>query len=156
MLRGNNKRRLFSYPADYRRFLGYLERALTSHRLPLHALVLMANHMHLLVTPPTVEALSGFVKRFAHPYALYRNRRRGGTGKLFEERYKAIPVTDEIYLATLTTYIELNPVRAGYVEEPFAYPWSTYALQVGVDGSAIPRRLWAPSDWYLALGNNRA
>jgi putative transposase len=154
MLRGNNKRRLFSYGPDYRKFLKYVDDALAGFACVMHALVLMSNHLHMLVTPASCDALAGFVQSFAQRYAQYRNLRRGGTGKLFEQRYHAIPVLNELYLAVVTAYIELNPVRGGCVDEPFAYPWSTYPLHVGVPGGVIPPRLWTPSDWYLSLGTN--
>jgi len=153
MLRGNNRRRLFSYQPDYRRMLGFIEDALSLYPVLLHALVLMANHLHLIVTPAGAPALAGFVKSFAQRYAQYRNRRRGSTGKLFEQRYLSKTVPDERYLATLTAYVELNPVRAGLAEDPFAYPWSTYPLHAGLAGGMVPPRMWTPSDWYLSLGD---
>ena len=33
----------------------------------------------------------------------------------------------EQYLLTVMRYIELNPVRAGWVAHPRDYPWSSYA-----------------------------
>jgi putative transposase len=154
MLRGNNKRRLFSYAPDYRRMIGYFVDALKEHPVILHALVLMANHLHALLTPATVDDLSRFVHPIAQRYAQYRNRRRGGTGKVFEERFIAIPVTNEQYLATLTGYIELNPVRAGRVDDPLGWPWSTYALHAG-SAAGVPSYIWTPSDWYKSLGADR-
>jgi putative transposase len=35
-------------------------------------------------------------------------------------------VDDEYYFLTVSRYIELNPVRAGMVEHPAEYPWSSY------------------------------
>lgn len=152
ILRGNNKRRLFSYPPDYRRLLGFIGDALPQFGLLLHALVLMSNHLHALVTPHAVGDLARFVQSIAQRHAQYRNRVRGGTGKLFEQRYIAIPVTTDEYLATLTAYIELNPVRAGRADDPAGYPWSTYGLHAGTDGGAVWPGLWTPTDWYLSLG----
>ncbi len=95
MLRGNNKRRLFSYAPDYRRMIGMISDALRQRLVFLHALVLMSNHLHALVTPYDSDALAAFVHPFAQRYAQYRNRRRGRPGKVFEERYQAIPVPNQ-------------------------------------------------------------
>jgi putative transposase len=117
----------------------------------------MANHVHDLTTPPSVEMASKCVARFAQRYAQLRNAQRGGSGKLFEQRFYSKPVADDGYLLRATIYIDANPVRAGLVTDPLDYPWSTYALHAGVARrSGIPVSLWTPSPWYLSLGATRS
>jgi putative transposase len=41
-------------------------------------------------------------------------------------------VQNELYLLELYQKIELNPVRAGMVEEPSAYSWSSYSIDVNI------------------------
>lgn len=41
-------------------------------------------------------------------------------------RYRSCLVQSEKYLLALYRYIELNPVRAGMVQEPSEYSWSSY------------------------------
>jgi len=60
---------------------------------------------------------------------LYFNFRYQRTGTLWEGRYKSCLVQEEIYLLELYRYIELNPVRAGIVEQPSDYVWSSYAIK---------------------------
>jgi putative transposase len=65
------------------------------------------------------------------------------TGTLWEGRYKASMVDTESYFLTCHRYIELNPVRAGLVEHPSDYPWSShryYALGLS-DGLVIEHPL---------------
>jgi putative transposase len=153
ILRGNNKRRLFSYPHEYNRFLYAIGRALRPAKCLLHALVLMTNHVHLIVTPMSATALGFFVKTFGQRYAQQRNARRHASGRLFEERYHSAPILSERQLAVTTAYVELNPVRAGMVEDPMDYQWSTYRLHAGHHtGSAVSPFLWTPSCWYQSLG----
>lgn len=157
ILRGNNRRRLFSYPRCYRRFLVELERASEVHACAVHGLALLTNHTHLTVTPPSQEALSRFVKRFAQRYAVHRNQERGATGKLFEQRFYCKPAQNELHLARLLPYIELNPERAGLVGHLSEHPWSTYWFHVGEpERAAISRSLWTPSEWWLSLGTDDA
>ena len=152
---GNNRRTLFSYSTDYKKFIDFLEKALELQGCSMHAMTLMRNHVHLLVTPTGMEDLSRFVKAFAQRYALYRNRRRGGSGKLFQQRYTSKPVLDERYLATVQVYIEINAWRAGTVAEPRDHHWSTFSIHAGhPELSKIPLRLWTPSPWYLGLGDD--
>lgn len=153
--RANNRRRLFSYPDDYATFLWHLGRASDEHEVSVHALSLMANHVHVLATPPSVTATSRWVAQFAQRYAQIRNGRRGGTGKLFEERYYSKPVDTEEYLMTVTLYIEANPVRGGIVDDAIDYRWSTYALHAGAaERSAVAPSSWVPTQWYVALGSS--
>jgi putative transposase len=156
ILRGNNRRRIFSFPIDYATFLRYLDDALVLHRCALHALALMTNHVHLVVTPSDTDGLTKLVHRVGMRYAQHRNRERDGTGKLFESRFRSFPILGDGQLAVVMAYVELNPVRAGMRDDPI-YRWSTYALHVGRgDEASVPRRIWTPSTWYRALGDSPA
>ena len=53
------------------------------------------------------------------------------TGSLWEGRFKSSLVDSEGYLLTCHRYIECNPVRAGMVAQPGAYPWSSHAHYAG-------------------------
>lgn len=157
ILRGNNRRRLFCYRGCYFRFLGYLREALETTGCRLHAVALMGNHVHLVITPPDAAALSACIGRTAQRYAAHHNRARGGTGKLFEERFTAIPVRDEAQLATLLAYVDLNPVRAGLAASPDDYAWTTYRSHAGLlEEEAALRAIWTSHDWYLGLGATAA
>ena len=154
IIRGNNRRRLFSYANCYLRFLRYVGDALVRHPCSMNALVLMANHVHMIVTPAESEALGAFVKSFSQRYAVMRNRERRSSGKLFEERFKSSIIRDDMHLATVTAYIEMNPVRAGICANPDEFAWSTYRLHAdGQLTSKIPADLWTPSPWYDSLGD---
>jgi putative transposase len=55
--------------------------------------------------------LSEFMRRFNITYTSYYNRRHKRVGHLYQGRYKSILVDKESYLAILSRYIHLNPVR---------------------------------------------
>ena len=155
VLRGNNRRNLFSYSKDRVQFLYYLLRATKATQCRVHALALMTNHIHLLITPPSIAALSDCVRSCAHRYAMHRNREREGSGKLFEARFDSKPVCDDAYAAVVTAYIDLNAERAGLGAR--LTPWTTHAFHVGWPlETRIPEVLWTPSDWYLSLASDRA
>lgn len=152
MLRGNNRRRLFSFNSDFRRFLVLLERALPKADASLQALCLMANHVHLVVTPRHAASLALLVQRTAQAYARYRNDARETSGKLFEERFFSRALVDDLQLAICTAYVELNPVRAGVVEAPEHYRWSTYRVHAGLEAKMwVPRAMLSVSPWYQGL-----
>ena len=116
--RGNNRRTLFSYPRERRTFLRILREQVQKTDCALHAICLMTNHIHLLITPPTVEAMSFCMKITLQRHAQRRNTNRGASGKLFEQRFDSEPVTDTRQLAATQMYIEANPIRAGIARDP--------------------------------------
>lgn len=90
----------------------------------LHAYVVMANHVHLLITPRVeVSQLMQSLKRFT---AREGNRMLGLTGQPFwqDESYDRL-VRDETEFQRTARYIEMNPVKAGIVSKPDDFPWSS-------------------------------
>jgi putative transposase len=82
-------------------------------------------------------------------YVRYFNFNYKRTGTLWEGRFKSCLVQEENYLMQLYRYIELNPVRAGIVEQPPDYVWSSYPINALGKAS----ELCTPHPLYLALGN---
>lgn len=126
IVRGINREPIFYDDADYRYYLNKLKEAIDKHNCGIHAYVLMANHVHLLLTPKTERGISKAIQMLGRYYVQYFNYTYGRTGSLWEGRYKSTLVDTEQYLLTCCRYIELNPVRAGMVEHPSEYPWSSY------------------------------
>jgi putative transposase len=156
IVRGNNRRRLFSFNWEKDFFQTLLAEASAEFGCPIHALALMDNHSHLVATPPSKDAASGFVHSFAQRYAQHRNKVRGSTGKLFEREFVSYPILTEAYLAQKIAYVDFNAVHHGMCHNPADYPWTTYGLHVGrAEVSRIRPALRTPSDWYLGLGEQR-
>lgn len=86
----------------------------------------MTNHVHILATPESETALPKTMQSIGRRYVQYFNHSYDRTGTLWEGRYKATLIDSEQYLLTCMRYIELNPVRAGMVDHPGDYPWSSY------------------------------
>ena len=155
VLRGNNRRRLFSTTGDYHLFHYFLADALRRHGCALHALTLMSHHVQMLLTPREPTSLSSCVKAFAQRYAQVRNDKRGASGRLFEPAFFSCPVLTEAQVAIVTAHIHANPVRAGCVGDALDYQWSTHGLHMCAPArSGIHVELWTPSRWYLSLADD--
>jgi putative transposase len=126
MQRGTNRSKLFGRGADYARFCTDLMTACDRHGCLIHAYVFMTNHVHLLMTPTNAIGISRVMQYVGGRYAQYFNRRYERTGALWEGRYRAIAIDSDRYLFACYRYIERNPVRAGMVEDPEDYAWSSY------------------------------
>lgn len=146
--RGNNRQACFYRDVDYQAYLDWLHQYAV--RCHIHAYVLMTNHVHLLLTPGTDEATGDLMKRLGQPYVQYVNRTYRRSGTLWEGRFRSCPANEEAYLLACYRYIELNPVRAGIVEHPAEYRWSSYRR----NAQGEPSRMLASHAVYEALGSN--
>jgi len=149
ILRGNNRQVIFSGESDMRRMLSLLEEHSMVQGVDVHAYVLMGNHLHLLLTPRRDGALSLMMQSVGRSYVRAFNQAHGRTGTLWEGRYRSSVIQTERYLLTCMAYIDLNPVRAGMVEAPENYPWSSHAHYIG----RLHQRLLTPPALYWELGN---
>ncbi len=75
--------------------------------------------------------LSEFMKTLLQRFTRWFNRAHQRSGTLWEERYKSVIVESGTAARTMAAYIDLNPVRAGMVEDPAEYRWSSYGEAVG-------------------------
>ncbi len=100
------------------------------HHYDLHAFVVMANHVHALITPkaPAPKLLN----RLKGSTARRANQMLGLTGRTFwqDESYDRW-VRNDTEFQRIRAYIEENPVRAGLVAAPEDYPWSSAGLKPG-------------------------
>lgn len=148
--RGHNREPCFFCEEDYQAYLHWLGEALIKERCALHAFALMTNHVHLLVTPEHAEAVPRLVIALGRRYVQYINTTYRRTGTLWDSRYKSSLIEAESYLLACQRYIELNPVRAGMVDDPAHYRWTSYRHN-GL-GQANP--YVTPHPLYLALGGD--
>ncbi len=82
--------------------------------------------------------VSLFVKELKERFSRWFNKQNGRRGTLWMDRFKSVCVDGEAALATMAAYIDLNPVRAGIVDDPMRYEWSGYGEAIA--GSKRARR----------------
>jgi len=148
IVRGNNREPVFVTDEDCLFYLEKLADGAEKHQCDIHAYVLMTNHLHLLVTPRTEPGLGKLMQYLGRYFVQYFNYQYQRTGTLWEGRYKSTLIDSDAYLLTCQRYIELNPVRAGMVDHPGKYPWSSYAANATGKAHSIV----TPHGLYYALG----
>ena len=138
MARGNRREDIYVDDEDRRFFLGTLAEACGMTGWLVHGWVLMSNHYHLCIETPEANLVAG-MQWLQNTVTRRFNVRHRKWGRLFGDRYKAVPVEDGSgYGRALLDYIHLNPVRAGIIsarrkESVMEYPWSSVAA-----GYALP------------------
>jgi putative transposase len=82
------------------------------------------------------EFMHELKQRFTEWYNATHGRKGGGT--FWSDRFKSVLVEGRCKpLSTVAAYIDLNPVRAGMVEDPKDYRWCGYAA--GLSGVGLAR-----------------
>ncbi len=102
--------------------------AIARHVPRIEALVLMPDHVHLLAEADAARPLSIAMRA----WAFRRNRLRGEAGAVWSHEPHARPVADARHARRAERYIYLNPVRAGLVDDPLAWPFSTLRDALGL------------------------
>jgi len=90
----------------------------------LHAFVVMANHVHLLITPKV--SVARITKGIKGASARQANRILGRIGNYFwqEESFDHW-IRNASEFERVRMYIECNPVTAGLAKKPEEFPWSS-------------------------------
>ena len=130
--RGTNGQRIFFADIDHKAYLQLLAATREEACVRILAWCLMTNHVHLVVIPEAADSLATLLRRVHGRYAQMLNARRSRTGHLFQNRYFSCPL-EKTHLWRALAYVERNPVRAGMVERPEQYRWSSAAIHVGLE-----------------------
>ena len=89
-----------------------LEKKRKQKRIPIveiHAFALMPNHFHLILREIVAGGISFFMQRMSG-YSRYFNKQYKREGVLFESRFKAVHIKDNIQLNNAFVYVHTNPI----------------------------------------------
>jgi putative transposase len=129
--RGTGGQPVFLTDADRKAYLRLFSKTREDAGVRLLAWCLMTNHVHLIVVPETESSLEILLRRVHGRYAQMLNARMSRTGHLWQNRYFSCALEGK-HLRRALAYVERNPVRAGMVERPEDYPWSSAAVHLGL------------------------
>ena len=123
--RGNRKQNIFITEKHRHSFINYVADAKNKYKTKVLMYCLMGNHYHMVIQNSDNQ-MSEFMKsinqRFAHLFNALDNK----PGRVFQDRFKSIHVSNLTYLSTLFAYIHLNPVKDNFTRKPEDWKWSSY------------------------------
>lgn len=128
--RGINKQQIFHTEQDYKFFLDRLLVLKKKYDHSLYAFCLMPNHFHLSIQTRKIT-ISKIMASLGTSYSMHYNRTYNHFGPLFQNRFKSILVENDAYFVKLSQYIYLNPQKAGIVDNPLSYPYSSIREALG-------------------------
>ncbi len=124
MLRGANRQEIFHDTQDNARFLETLKKYKIESEIKVYGWCLMGNHVHLLLQEGK-EDLAVTMKRIGVSYVSFYNLKYKTTGHLFQDRYRSENIENDGQLLAVVRYIHQNPIKAGIVNKPEDWKWSS-------------------------------
>lgn len=104
--------------------LDILSEEIRRFKIELYAYCIMDNHYHLILKNNNLrmsDCMRNVNGRFAR---MYRDL-HGGSGYIFEGRFYSTIIQNWIYMKNAVLYVLRNPERAGIVQNPFEYQYSS-------------------------------
>jgi putative transposase len=142
---------LFECPRDYDAFVDIVVQGLRQSNVKIIAYCLMPNHWHFVVICERIAHLSKWMHWVESTHANRWNGAHGtrGTGAVYQDRFKAVPVQKNRSVVRVCRYVERNALRSGLVGSSELWRWSSlYAtcnncVVIPLDEWPIPR----PDNW---------
>jgi putative transposase len=85
----------------------------------------MPNHFHFVIEPSDERALSRFMQWLLTSHVRRYHRHYGGSGHVWQGRFKSFPIQRDEHLVTVLRYVLQNPVRAGLCGSAREWGWSS-------------------------------
>lgn len=104
----------------------------------LYGFCIMPEHLHLIIHPFGKYDFSYIMKMLKGGFARKINKINGGEGKIWQKGFYDECILDTLTLIKKLEYIHNNPMKAGLVNSPEEYPYSSYNHYIKTDYLAIP------------------
>jgi putative transposase len=143
---------LFQKAGDFDAFERVLTQAVDKHPMRVLAYCVMPNHWHLVLWPRRDGELSAFVRWLTHTHSMrwHAHYHTGGSGHLYQGRFKSFPVEADEHLYSVLRYVERNPLRANLVDRAQAWRWSSLWRRSKTPDGHILLHAWPvvlPENW---------
>jgi REP-associated tyrosine transposase len=125
--RANKRAQVFHEPEDYQQFCALIARAQQRLHLPMLAACLMPNHVHFVFRPVGSSDLGRWMHWAFTTHVRWYHEKYGGTGRVWQGRFKAFPIYADHHLLTVMRYVERNALRASLVESAEEWRWGSLA-----------------------------
>ena len=151
--RANAGVRIFEDASDYGAFERVLAQAHEGLPMRILSYCVMPNHWHLVLWPRQDGDLSRFVGwlTLTHTQRWHAHRASGGSGHLYQGRFKSFVVQTDDHLLSVCRYVERNPLRAGLVTSAEDWRWgSLWRRRFGDAAGKALLSQWPvdrPPDW---------
>jgi len=141
------KRRSELRDADFHFLALAFRRARVLHPFLLTAWVFLPDHWHAICAAVCPLTISVVMKSIKTSSTILVNRRREASGELWHSRFFDRALRTVKKYNEKVEYIHLNPVKAGLVNRPQDWRWSSVNEYSGVCAAEQERRCGLTIDW---------
>jgi putative transposase len=143
---------LFQKDKDFHAFERVLAEALQENPTRLLGYCLMPNHWHMVLWPEKDGELTAFLRWLTNTHSMrwHAHYHTGGSGPIYQGRFKSFPVETDDHLHTVLRDVERNALRANLVARAEEWRWSSLWRRQSGDGSVLSQL----SAWPMAIPDN--
>jgi len=123
--RGNNRSTVFHSAGEYAQFIALISEAKDRVAMDLISVCLMPNHFHFVVRPLENESLGKWMQWLLTSHVRQYHKQHRTSGRVWQGRFKAFPVQDDVHLLTVMRYVERNALTAALVERAEHWHWGS-------------------------------
>jgi putative transposase len=118
---------LFNKSPDYAAFEKILRQGWERFQMRLLSFMIMPNHWHLVVWPREDGSLSTYLQwlTVTHVRRWHAHYHSGGTGPIYQGRFKSFPIQEGEHFLTVCRYVERNALRAKLAPDAQSWRWSS-------------------------------
>jgi putative transposase len=113
--------------------LNILRENRAKQRFELHEFVLMRDHVHLILTPSSQVPLEKAIQFIKGGFSFRAKKDLNLMGEIWQKGYNEHRIKDAHDYTEKAAYIQMNPVKAGYVDHPDEFPYSSARLKAEID-----------------------
>ena len=102
-------------------------------RFQIHEFVFMPDHVHLILTPAPQVSLEKAMQFIKGGFSYRAKKEMGFNFEIWQKGYNEHRIGDADEYAQHVEYVWMNPIKAGLVEQPEEYLYSSARLKAEVD-----------------------
>ena len=162
---------IFKSPVVCQLFIDALAEIKAKHPFKLIAYVIMPDHVHLIVNPLgcdielvgkelkgiSARKIIDWLKENKHLISLKKLERkvsgkRNHTHSVWQKKVKSVDLWSQKFILQKMNYVHMNPVRAGLIDHPAKWKWSSYLAYLPHEACDVPiepdmRAYWNDEDF---------
>lgn len=141
---------IMSTPERRTEFEGRLALALKEINAQVEGWAILSNHYHFLAGVESLDHVSAMLKQLHGSTSYEWNKADGKTGRRVWYKFADRLIRDERHYYCALNYIHINPVKHGYVSDPYEWPWMSlqhYSDRQGRDWLREKWKMYPPGDF---------
>lgn len=123
--RGNNQQRIFHDRFDYTAFMWLIAEAQDHSPLPIIGACVMPNHVHFIVQPADDDQVARWTHWLFTTHARRYHKKYKSSGRVWQGRFKAFPIQEDVHLLTVLRYVERNALTARLAARAEGWEWGS-------------------------------